>query len=489
MIVEEAPETPTGTLRYGIHAEAVSMDPVRASNYYGPLIYPEYDTLLSLDWNQELQPSLATEWSNPDPLTWRFTLRDDVRFHDGSAFDAETVKLNLDRAKTIEASPNSHVYQVVDSVETEGTNVAIVHLNEPMPTFGEQMAYIPGVMISPEAIRSGADLTRYAAGSGGWIWDASAHQEGRLHVFRANPDYWNPDAVKAEVIEVNVMPDDAARMNAAQSRQLDIATITPDQADAITASGLSVISELTTQWDLGILDRTGTLVPELADPRVREAIGLLIDREGFNQSVYQGKASSTIGGFASDLSRWYDPSLESQPPNVERAKELLAEAGVPNGFSMQMPSMPAVRVQLEALAQMLAAGGIVVDTVDVQPQQYYASIRRGEFPAALFPLTAVDQDQWYSSSVSNTGTLNPFKLSDLADLDAQYQASLTSPFDERKPIMDMIQREVMDRGVMYQVTVYPRSTSVAQSVRASDELFFNPDDILPRPYHLWTEAG
>ncbi|WVN67667.1 ABC transporter substrate-binding protein [Rhodococcus sp. M8-50] len=332
-------------------------------------------------------------------------------------------------------------------------------------------------------------MTRYAAGSGGWIWDASAHQEGRLHVFRANPDYWNPTAVNADEVVVNVMSDDAARMNAAQSGQIDIGTIPPDQVDAITDSGLSVISELTSQWDLGILDRSGKLVPELADPRAREAIGLLLDREGFNQSVFQGRASSTIGGFASDVSRWHDPTLESHPPNVERAKELLADAGLPNGFSMPMPSMPPVRVQLEAVAQMLAAGGIVVQPVDVQPQQYYASIRRGEFPAALFPLTAVDLDQWYSSSVSNKGTLNPFGLTDLEDLDAQYKSSLTAPFEERKPVMDEIQSEVLARGVMYPVIVYPRATAVAQSVRASDELSFNPDDLLPRPYYLWVESA
>ncbi|MER6808186.1 ABC transporter substrate-binding protein [Spirillospora sp. NPDC000708] len=485
-----APASPTGTLRFAAWQETPSMDPARTTTQNGALIFPEYDTLTVVDDKFDPKPWLATSWSQPDPRTWEFKLRSDVTFHDGSKFDAETVKLNLDRARKVTGGPYTNIYAPITSVKVVDPATVDVSFSEPQPDFPYSMSTVAGAMISPKAIREGTDLTRTAAGSGGWIWQKDAHKEGAEHVYKANPNYWNKAAVRAQTIDVKIIQEDNARLNAVQTGQIDVmGTLQPGQMQPAQSAGLRVLSDFTFTGTFLIMDRSGKKVPAFAKPQVRQAIGLLLDRDAYNKALLSGKGDSKGGGFAAPGSRWYDASLDSlNRPDTAKAKQLLAQAGYPNGFTFEVGNAPVIRQMNETIAQLLKEGGITMKITDVADGQYTAEVRKGRFPAGYFVPTSIDPYQWWSRTISNNGIYNSFGLKDLADLESVYdEARAMTGDDARKPLISRLQKETVERGVAFPLSQNPRAAALTPSVHASQQPIFAPEDIAPRPYFLWTK--
>ncbi|MGB3437252.1 MAG: ABC transporter substrate-binding protein [Actinophytocola sp.] len=480
-----APDKPTGTLRIGSWISNNSFDPVAVTLIQGQNLQPAYDTLFQIDHDHEPVPWLVTEWEEPSDTSARLTLRDDVTFHDGTPFDAQAVKVNLERAAKTTTSPNANMYSLIESVTVESEFVAVVNFTRPYPNFYYNMSTPAGMMVSPKAIQEKRDLSGEPAGSGGWRWDAGKFVEGTKQVYTANPDYWNPDAVKVQTVEIGIYADPTARLNAFTSGQIDLMTYVPDANKAsVEAADNRVFSDLTIATSLVILDRGGKLVPALADERVRQAIGLLLDREGFNQSVLGG-SGLPAGGFASPTTPWRDEALDQRKPDVAKAKKLLTEAGYADGFSFDMPSTTSIASAVVAIQQMLAEGGITVNIKDLPPSEFTAAQRNGESAATYLIPTAVDIDQWWTRTVSNKSPYNPFKLTDLSDLEQKYLDSLTLPADDRAPVMKELQSEVIERGVIFPLSLRSRIAAASDKVMATQEPFFAPEDWSLRPHYLW----
>ncbi|SEG88611.1 peptide/nickel transport system substrate-binding protein [Thermomonospora echinospora] len=483
-----APTTPTGTLRFAAWQETPSLDPARTTVQNGALIFPEYDTLTVVDDKFEPKPWLATSWSRPAPKTWRFKLRDDVTFHDGSKFDAETVKLNLERGKGVEGGPHANIYAPISEVEVIDPTTVDVHFSTAQPNFPYSMSMVPGAMISPKAIEEKADLTRAPAGSGGWIWQKDAHREGGSHTYKANPSYWNKEAVRAETVEVKIIAEDNARLNAVQSGQVDVmGTVQPNQMEPARSAGLRLLSDFTFTATFMIMDRRGEKVPAFGKPEVRQAIAHLLDREAYNKALLSGKGDPTGGGFAASNSKWFDASLNDlRKADVAEAKRLLTAAGYPGGFTFEVGNAPVIRQQNETTAQLLAEGGITMKIVDVADGQYTAEVRRGRFPAGYFVPSSVDIYQWWTRTISTKGVYNPFKLDDLDDLEATFtKAAEASDDATRKPLMTELQKATVERGVAFPLSQVPRVAALTGDVRATRQPVFAPEDIAPRPYYLW----
>ncbi|MFB6394770.1 ABC transporter substrate-binding protein [Polymorphospora lycopeni] len=480
-----APGEPTGTLRIGSWISNGSFDPVAITVIQGQNLHPAYDPLFQINDKYEPLPWLVASWEEPTATSARLTLREDVVFHDGTPFNAEAVKVNLERAAATTTSPNANMYASIESVTVESEFVALVEFERPYPDFYYNMATPAGMMVSPAAIAQGRDLSREPAGSGGWRWKGDEFAEGSKQVYTANPGYWNPDAVKVSRVEINIYTDPAARLNAYTSGQIDMMTYVPDANKALVeTSGSRVFSDLSIATTVVIMDREGTVVPAFGDPRVRQAIGLLIDRDGFNVAVL-GRSGYPAGGFSSPTTPWYDEALNQRALDIEQAKQLLTEAGYPDGFSFQFPSTTSIAPAVVAVQQMLAAGGITMNIVDLPPSEYTAAQRKGEYPASYLIPTAVDIDQWWTRTVSNNGPLNPFKLTDLEDLEKRYVDSLALPTAERAPILKELQAEVINRGVIFPLSLRSRIAAAKEQVVATQQPVLAPEDWALRPHYLW----
>lgn len=484
---ETPPATPTGVLRMSSTLYPLSLDPQRDTNFKGVWFYPMYDSLTMQDAKGELQPWLATAWERPDPLTWRFTLRDDVTFHDGSAFDAGVVKKNLDRTKADKASPHASVVAPIDEVVVVDPTTVEVKFSRPSPAFPVEMSNNAGMMVSGKAIEEGRDLTRSPAGSGGWIWDESKSVPQQSETYNANPDYWNPGVVHVQQVVITHINDINARHNALEGGQIDIVDdgAIGRRAD-LEAKGFRAIGYPVTMEAIIIMDRNGTITPELADPKVREAISWLIDREGYLDAVHNGEGSAVAGLFPPGV-KWHDPTLDTaRTYDVAKAKQLLEEAGVGDGFTVRVPTYAALDQKLGAFAQMLAPAGITVELVQVQSGVIAAEYRQGKWamgyalPRQSHPFTQ------YAQYFSNAGTYNPFGMTDTADLDPRVIEAAQLDDDEAKPLWDAIQRDELEKNLLMPMGHTGIISYLGPNVRG--DAFVGAEQPSPHPHGLWLSS-
>ena len=183
--------TPSGTLRYGAANIVTRFDPHRSSSGYDQnWLAPVYERLIWQSTEVELEPGLATEWGFVDDLTFEMTLREGVTFTDGTPFDADAVKANIERAKTVEGSGVIAYLASVETVEVvDATHVRFL-LNKPDATLPMQFATRPGMMMSP-AFMEDPDVDIAAVGTGPFV--LTEYLVGDRAIFERNPDHWNPD--------------------------------------------------------------------------------------------------------------------------------------------------------------------------------------------------------------------------------------------------------------------------------------------------------
>ena len=473
---------PKGTLRYGFLADPQTFDPRMALDGSEVDLMPVYDTLTTLAAG-ETEPWLATAWTRVNPTTWRLSLRDDVVFQDGSKFDAAALKLNWDTAKAITTSPHATFFGNIDSVTVVDPTTADVVLKVPNPSFPQDIAGLSGAMVSPTALTSGADLSKTPAGSGGWMLDQGATHQGTT-VFTANPSYWNPGAIGVEQIEVLAIPDENARLNAMQTGQIQIASISNAAlAQPLIDDGFKLLVQTTRTEVLIIADRDGQLSKPLADVRVRNALSLLFDCNGYNQALFDGRYDCSDRGIAAVDSPWHTDETADLlvGPNVDQAKALLTEAGYPDGFELTVASSPVIQQRLQTIAQMWAKGGVTLKLDDVGAD-IVTPMRQGKTPIGFSIVRGVDPNTWYYQVASNRSPLyNPFKLTDTADLDVKMDEAATLGSDsERKASYDDMQVQIVNDGIVIPLVV--GEVNSLASPKISGYQYWTPTDLSPRPY-------
>jgi peptide/nickel transport system substrate-binding protein len=322
---------PDATLRYGAANLVTRFDAHKSSNGYDQnWLAPVYDRLIWQTPEVELEPGLATEWAFTDDLHFEMTLREGVTFSDGTPFDATAVAANIDRAKNVEGSGLAAYLASVDTVEViDPTHVRFV-LNRPDATLPMQLATRPGMMISPAA-------------------------------YERRDDYWNPDYAGVQRIELYYIPDSTTRLNGLRTDALDATPLDPQQIEeAEGIDGVEVTISDTIQLYHFQLDRTKS---EFGDPLVRRAMAHAIDRQSIIDAIFFGYGTLATQWVAPDTPYYVDDLGESTTYDPELARELLAEAGLPDGFTFDaMTSVHPTYVKLaEVLQGMFGEVGITMN--------------------------------------------------------------------------------------------------------------------------------
>lgn len=449
---EEEPEAaagPSGTLRMVEFSPVTTFDPAGSQTAQSAYLYPVYDTLTRQNEDFTLSPALATDWSQPDPNTWVFNLRDDVVFHDGSAFDAQVAADNMLRAQAFEGNPNAATWAALESAEATGDHELTVTFTQPQPQFPIQMSMVMGMMVSPTAIADDVDLTRNPQGSGPWVWSEAESEAGVIEVFDLFADYWQPADQGVDRVEVTAVPDNNARANALLSGDADIMATTRDaQIDQLVDAGNELLSVPNYFPYIVITGRDGGIDEPLADERVRQAIALSIDREAYNAAIHAGKGDSLGGVYPPAFGDWHDPELDDlYGYDPERAQELLAEAGYPDGVTVQMPIMPAIQPHLDLTVQMLGATGINVELIQINNGELGPRTRQGEWGITWFRDLLYHPANDLPKFVEG-GTYDIFGTADTADIaEMLTEAAALSP-EEARPIYSEAVNMLVDRGIL-----------------------------------------
>jgi len=316
--------TGEATLVLGVDAE--SMDPLVTTNAFSrSMMKAMFDTLVTLDPQLAPLPALAVSWETPNDTTCRFNLRQGVKFHDGSPFNAEVAKYSLERfVDPNTKNPEAAVLKPITSVVVIDQNT--LELTTDGPFAGTLSAVQNAFMMSPTAVQAaGADVAKRPVGTGQykfveWI-------PGERLVIEANPDYWGTKA-KIQRLVWKPVTEASTRIVALRTGQADlIANIPPQLMDQV--SGPDMKLERVPGILIGI--HFNFEMKPFDNLKVRQALNHAVNVDEIIQFVLGGAgtrlASATKPGMLG-----HDPDLKPYAYDPERAKQLLSEAGFPSGF-------------------------------------------------------------------------------------------------------------------------------------------------------------
>lgn len=437
---------PDGELHVAAFAEYI-WDPHRVPSTFGiSQLAIVYDRLIHNAPDAELIPGLAESWSySDDGLALTFVLRDGVTFQDGEAFDAEVAKANLDRAITLEGSTVAGELVNVAEVVAQDATTLTLRLTEPDATLPAVLSGLAGMMISP-AILDDPDIDQHPVGAGmyqltDWVQGAS---------FRAErwDGYWDPEAAQLAAIEVQFMPDTNARLNALTTGQIDMAPVEPaDVERAESSDGIEVYLNDTLRFVYLGLDLS---VAPFDDLRVRQAIAHAIDRQALVDGVWLGYGTPSEQVWPDGYFPHVPELDERYPYDPERARELLAEAGLEDGFSFEVICVPqpAAYQQLgEAVQAMLAEVGIdmqirLTEASQLGPAVYVDKVA----PAALLYTNGrLDPALTVGGRYAETGFFNVGKVSTPVLEELYAESLVTTDEAARTEVFQELSTEITDQ--------------------------------------------
>ncbi len=396
-------------LTIGRAAEPSSLDPQFSRT--GPnqsTAQVMFGRLIEQDPNLAISPGLAVSWEAVDEDTWEIKLREGVTFHDGSTFNADDVIYSLDRTDEVPNSPAPFTDQVanIESVEKVDDYTIRINTTSPAPAMIENVGRVFIVNKETTEGATSEDFTSGKVAFGTGPYKFVEYNPGQNLVVEAYDGYWG-EQPEFETVDIRFISNDAARVAALLSGEVDLIDAVPpaDLPRLESTEGIHVIEApggrviylgLSMRDDQapGVTDLQGAPLAEnpFKDARVRKAVSLMIDRDLMVDRILGGAgvpagqiAAPPIGGYAEDLG--------PDKPDIERAKELLAEAGYPDGFGITLYSsndrFPGDADIVQALGQMLARGGLKVNAVETAPYNIYSGkATKGEYGAFVFSLGA-----------------------------------------------------------------------------------------------------
>jgi len=390
-----------------------SFDPGQA--HVGHLLQPyqaAYDTLLLREPDGTMSPMLATEWGYTDDTNTTFSLdlRTDVTFSDGAAFDAEAAKANLDHFKGANG-PQAAQLAAVEEVSVVDEDTVEISLSQPDPALEYYLSQAAGLMGSPKAL-GGEEIARVPVGSGPYELDGTASVVGSQYVFNARDDYWNPELQHWDTIVLKFLPDVTARVNALVSGQVNATLLDARTAEQAEAAGKTLVTSEVDWQGMLLFDRAGAVAPEFADVRVRQAINHAFDKETILEQLQGGYGTATSQVFGPNSSAFDEDLEDAYPYDPDRARELLAEAGHAEGFTLTIASSAPLAPILPFITQPLADIGITVEPVDVPISSYQTELGSGKYPAAWFSLFQGPSWVAVNQLLSTEALYNPFDSTD-----------------------------------------------------------------------------
>ena len=446
------------TLRVGLAEDPDVLDPSLARTFVGRIVFAALcDKLLDIDEKLGIVPQLATsyEWS-ADSKALTMKLRPGVTFHDGEKFDAAAVKFNIERHKTLPGSNRRGELAPVTTVDVVDAMTVRLNLSAPFSPLLAQLADRAGMMVSPKAAQAAGDKFGAKPVCSGPFKFVERVAQDRM-VFERFPDYWNKAAVHFDKVVYTPIPDATVRLANLRSGQFDfIERVASSDMEKLAADKKLKTARITEIGYQGITINIGKSDKAKANPlgrdaRVREAFELAIDRQGLSQVVMDNEA--TVGNqWVAPSNTYYAKSIPVPKRNMERAKALLKEAGVPNpSFTLVTPTTSdAQRLALVVQAMTREAGF----DVKIQAAEFATSLNmadKGDYEAYVLAWSGrADPD---GNLFSFHGCKQPLNYSGYCDPETDKllaQSRSLRDVAERKKVFEQIAARVTkERPIIY----------------------------------------
>ncbi|WP_017812839.1 ABC transporter substrate-binding protein [Paenibacillus shenyangensis] len=390
-----------GKLIVGRGGDSAALDPSIVTDGESLKIAQQvFDPLLAYkSGTTEVEPALAESWTiSDDGLTYTFKLRKGVKFHDGTDFNADAVVFNFNRwndpKSEFKFEGDSFDYydsmfgpeeaRVIKSVKAVDESTVEFQLNNPQAPFLQNLAMPPFSIASPSAIeKEKENFKSNPVGTGPFVFKEWKRSDSIT--LDKNPNYWQQGLPKVDQVIVRAIPDNTARFNALQNGEIDLMEdLSPDD-----------LATLESNPDLQKFNRPPFNVAYLGfntakkpfdNPKVRVALNYAVDKKGIIDAFFAGQAEAAVNPIPPTL--WgYNKSVEDYPFDLAKAKQLLADAGYPNGIDQELtfyampvsrPYMPDGRKVAEVIQASFAQIGVKVSIQSPEWATYLDDLSKGE---------------------------------------------------------------------------------------------------------------
>lgn len=458
-----------GVLRVSGSSNPSSLDPATGgAGSDHTYLWTIYDTLVEWDYKTlEPKPGMA-QWQYPDPMTLVLAVHPGIVFHDGTACDAEAVKFNLDRGRSDQRSNIKADLSSIAAVEVTGPLEVTVKLERPDSALPAILSDRAGMMVSPTAVaKFGNEHDRNGVGAGPWKLVSWADNQGISMV--RHEKYWRNDRGFVDGIEFAIMPERSTGLRSVVAGENDLAYQLPPRLKPLIDRSKSI--DLVTGPTLYCRQIYLNLAREpLTDVRVRQAMNFAIDREAFVKVAQSGFGEPAHMNLPS--SHWaYDAEIAKlYPHDLDKARALLAEAGLQGGFDLTIggyTDADSVR-RAEILMDQLGKVGIRLKftngTIPEISAQYFGKEKK--FDSLLSAWTGrPDPAMTYGLLYAKDAYFNAGRVeisSELTELLAKSRES--EDMAVRKKTFSRLQRIVMEQALVVPIAFDAEMTAIAKKV-------------------------
>ncbi len=408
-----------GILHVALEQESVTLDPALSVNVpERHILYSVFNTLVRMDEQLNIKPELATSWEQTDKAL-TLHLQQGVKFQDGTDFDADAVKFNIDRILDPKTGSGQRAnIDSISSVDVVDKYTVRFNLKQPYTPLLGYLAERPGFMASPAAITKwGAQFGLHPVGTGPfefveWVKD------DHITVKRFD-GYWEKGADGKSLpyldqIIFKPIPDQTVKLANLKAGGLELVDlIAPKDIEPLQADkNYTVLVLPGTRWPMM---RLNCSVPPFNNKALRQAVGYAVDRDAIISAVYRGLATPAYGPISPVYKDYFQPDLgKDYGTDLNKAKAKLAEAGMPNGFSFTINiTNDPVNTQLAQVIQAsLAKVGIQAKIASFEPTVWQDKTNKSDFEAGLGSWTPrPDPDGVVYEHFDSKGRVNTSKYS------------------------------------------------------------------------------
>jgi peptide/nickel transport system substrate-binding protein len=396
-----------GTMKVALFADPRTFDPHTAGNLQGRgTAQAIHDTLFEIDANGKLAPGLIESWEWKDNRTILLTTRAGVTFHDGTAFDAEAVRYNLERIRNPETgSIRGGEISALDTVDVLNAKTVKLTLKQPFAAFLFPLVDVAGCVASPTAVeRWGKEYGYHPSGTGPFKF--VEYLKDAHTILERNGDYRIANKPHLDQLVLRSIPVDSTRLAELRSGGVQFAESLPLQDIKRLREGNEVVvsEKVGFRWEwFGFNVRE-----EYAgrSQKLRQAFQYAIDREALHYAAYFGTGSIGYDGILPG-SPFHDPNYKPYERNLDIAKRLVDESGLDQPIELLAPLTPDPVKQRAAQIFLANAAeiGVTVNTENIEAGGYWAAMRKGTMQLILEGWWGYrpDPDQYLYVMLHSTG--------------------------------------------------------------------------------------
>lgn len=440
------------SLSYSLLSDVTTLDPIKSNDSTAQILhYQIFDTLVREEQDGSLVPSLAEKWIiSEDGKEVTFTLRKDVKFHNGDLMTAEDVAFSLNRSI---ASPfTSKITGVMEKAEVVDDNTVKLTLKEAYSAIIGCLSSANAAIVSKRAVEEDEDkFARNPVGTGPYKFVSWSN--GEKIVLESFPEYFRGEA-PIKNLTFRIITDPSTAVVALEKGETDVMDTPPKTArqSLIDNPDLEYYeSDQACYYLISFNNEKGIF----SDKRLREAVSYAVDRESIVIGALEG-VGTTVEAAMVPLVDEYPQDFKANEFNIEKAKELMNEAGYPDGFTVKMKTIdsPTYIKPTEMIQAQLSEIGITVEIEIMERGSWFAEVltdNNYEITFWAIPITVMDPDfadysAFHSSMINGSGNFSRVNIPELDVLLERGRASQSK--EERKEIYAEVAEIIKDESVI-----------------------------------------